>query len=225
MSKNVLIIGASRGIGLELCRQYIAQGNKVIATCRRSTNELSMLDCQVIENTEVTSDDSVNDMLKFLHGVLKGQRLDIVIHNSGILRSDSYPDIDFDNMREHFDVNTLGPLRTTQALESLLKQGSKVGIVSSRVGSIDDNTSSNNYAYRVSKTAVNMIGKCLSIDLAPKGIALALLHPGYVKTDMTNHNGLITPKESAAGLIKRMDELDMSTTGSFVHTSGERLVW
>jgi NAD(P)-dependent dehydrogenase (short-subunit alcohol dehydrogenase family) len=128
-------------------------------------------------------------------------------------------------MKVHFDVNTLGPLRTVTALEPLLKKGSKVGIVSSRVGSIDDNTSSNNYAYRVSKTAVNMVGKCLSIDLAPKGIALALLHPGYVKTDMTKYSGLISAQESASGLIQRMDELGISTTGIFVHTSGEVLTW
>jgi NAD(P)-dependent dehydrogenase (short-subunit alcohol dehydrogenase family) len=221
MSKNVLIIGANRGIGLELCRQYIAQGNKVIATCRRASSELSELDCQVIENVEVTCSESLKNMLNCVNA----QVLDIVIHNSGILRSDSYPEIDIDNMKVHFDVNTLGPLRTVTALEPLLKKGSKVGIVSSRVGSIDDNTSSNNYAYRVSKTAVNMVGKCLSIDLAPKGIALALLHPGYVKTDMTNHSGLISAQESASGLIQRMDELGISTTGIFVHTSGEVLTW
>lgn len=221
MSKTIVIIGASRGIGLELCRQYIKQGHNVTATCRIATAELTALNCEIIENVEVADDQSVSEMIK----ALAGKSIDIVIHNAGILRSDSYPHIDFDDMREHFEINTLGPLRTIKAIEPLLKEGSKIGIVSSRVGSIDDNTSSNNYAYRVSKTAVNMVGKCLSIDLAPKGIALALLHPGYVKTDMTNQNGLINADESASGLILRMDELDMNTSGSFVHTSGERLTW
>lgn len=221
MPKHILIIGANKGIGLELCRQYTQAGNHVIATCRSASQELKAVGCKVIENIEVTSDESMQSLQK----ALADRKLDILIHNAGILKSDQYPDIDFDNMREHFEVNSLAPLRAIQTLESLLSKGSKVGIVSSRVGSIDDNSGSNNYAYRVSKTAVNMIGKCLSIDLAPKGIALVLLHPGYVKTDMTNNNGLITPQESATGLIRRMEELSIKTSGTFVHSSGEKLMW
>lgn len=221
MAKNILIIGANKGIGLELTRQYVSAGHNVIATCRVASTELTALKCQVVENVDVTSEASI----EALHKAIKDEKLDILIHNSGILESDQFPAIDFDNMRMHFEVNTLGPLRTIKQLKTKLAQGSKVGIVSSRVGSIEDNTSSNNYAYRVSKTAVNMVGKCLSIDLAPQGIALALLHPGYVKTNMTHYNGLITPQESAAGLIDRMDELSMASTGCFVHTSGEHLTW
>lgn len=218
---NVLIIGANKGIGLELSRQYAQAGHSVIATCRKASDELLASGCKVIDGVEVTKGES----LKNLQKELSGTHIDVLIHNAGILQSDQYPNIDLDNMREHFEVNSLAPLRTILTLEPLLKAGSKVGLVSSRVGSIEDNTSSNNYAYRVSKTAVNMIGKCLSIDLAPKQIALALLHPGYVKTDMTNNNGLITPKESAAGLIARMEELSLATTGIFVHSSGELLGW
>lgn len=221
MSKNILIIGANKGMGLELTRQYLNAGHNVIAACRVASAQLTALKCQIVEDIDVTSDASVDA----LHKAISVDKLDILIHNSGVLQSDQFPDIDFDNMRVHFEVNSLGPLRTVKSLTSKLTQGSKVGIVSSRVGSIDDNTSSNNYAYRVSKTAVNMVGKCLSIDLAPKGIALALLHPGYVKTNMTHFNGLITPQESAAGLIARMDELSMANTGCFVHASGERLTW
>lgn len=218
---NVVIIGANKGIGLELCKQYIEQGHNVFVTCRQASQDLNGLDCKVFENVEVTSQESLNEFA----GKLPISNIDILIHNAGILQSDSYPEIDFDKMKNHFDVNSLGPLRTVLALESKLSDGSKVGIVSSRVGSIDDNSSSNNYAYRVSKTAVNMVGKCLSIDLEPKGIAVALLHPGYVKTSMTNYNGLITPKESAQGLIQRMSELTLEKTGIFVHTSGEVLTW
>jgi NAD(P)-dependent dehydrogenase (short-subunit alcohol dehydrogenase family) len=111
------------------------------------------------------------------------------------------------------------------ALQSSIKSGGKIGIVTSRVGSLDDNTSSNNYAYRTSKTAVNMVGKCLSIDLAPEGIAVALLHPGYVRTEMTGNNGLIEADEAAAGLIARMDEVSLANTGCFVHANGESLPW
>ncbi len=221
MARNVVIIGANRGIGLEFCKQYSQAGDNVFAVCRKSSTQLDSLQCIVIEGIEVT--DISN--LESLSEQLQCQVIDILIHNSGILKSDSFPNIDFDNMKEHFDVNTLGPLRTVLALKSKLASGSKVGIVSSRVGSIDDNTSSNNYAYRVSKTAVNMVGKCLSIDLAEDGISLALLHPGYVRTEMTGGNGFIDADEAAQGLIKQMDGLNLSNTGMFVHTSGEQLTW
>ena len=128
-------------------------------------------------------------------------------------------------MRESFEVNTLGPLKTILALRDKFSAGSKIGIVTSRVGSIADNSSSKNYAYRTSKTAVNMIGKCLSLDLKDQGVSVALLHPGYVKTEMTGGQGLIEAHEAASGLINRMDELDMDTTGIYIHANGEELHW
>lgn len=218
---NVVIIGGNRGIGLELTKQYQAQSHNVFVLCRKTSEELQDLDVNVIEGIDVTDDNLVNTIAD----KVSLDKIDILIHNAGILKGDSFPDIDLNTMRESFEVNSLGPLRTILGLKDKLKEGSKVGIVSSRVGSIDDNSSSNNYAYRTSKTAVNMIGKCLSLDLKDQGVALALLHPGYVRTEMTNHNGLINPDESAAGLIKRMEELSLETTGIFVHTSGEKLTW
>ena len=170
MPQHILIIGSNRGIGLELTKQYLDRGELVTAACRKASPELQSLPCDIIEGIDVTCDDSVNAMVTQLGST----KIDVLIHNSGILRSDSYPDINIDQMRAHFEVNSLGPLRTVMALEHLLDNGSKVGIVSSRVGSIDDNTSSNNYAYRTSKTAVNMIGMCLSIDLKPMNHGSAL---------------------------------------------------
>lgn len=221
MSRNVVVIGANRGIGLEIARVYKDNGDKVIAVCRSSSDELDQLGVSVVTGVDVKDDDTVTN----LSGKIPANQIDILIHNSGILRSDHFPEISLDGMREQFEVNTLGPLKTVLALKEKLKDGSKVGIVTSRVGSIDDNTSSNNYGYRTSKTAVNMVGKCLSIDLKDHGVAVALLHPGYVRTDMTRGNGLIDPPESAKGLVKRMDELNLEKTGWFVHTSGENLPW
>lgn len=218
---NVVIIGGNRGIGLELTKQYKEKGYDVTVLCRKSSDELTNLGVNIVEGIDITDDSLVNT----ISDKISLNKIDILIHNAGILKGDSFPEIDLNTMRESFEVNSLGPLRTILGLKDKLKEGSKVGIVSSRVGSIDDNSSSNNYAYRTSKTAVNMIGKCLSLDLKDKGIALALLHPGYVRTEMTNHNGLINPDESAAGLIKRMEELSLETTGIFVHTSGEKLTW
>ncbi|WP_395341730.1 SDR family oxidoreductase [Ningiella sp. W23] len=220
-SKNVVIIGANRGIGLEFVKQYTENGAKVTAVCRKASDALKALDCALIEGVDVTD----NDLQSRLISQLAVDKIDTLIHNSGILKGDSFPDIDVENMKHHFDVNTLGPLRTIMALKSKLREGSKVGIVSSRVGSIEDNSSSHNYAYRVSKTAVNMLGKCLSIDLKDNGVAVALLHPGYVRTEMTGNNGHIEADEAARGLIAQMNELSLNSTGIFVHSSGELLPW
>ena len=123
-----------------------------------------------------------------------------------------------------FRVNTLGPLRVTEALSSNLQGGAKIAIVSSRVGSIEDNGSGGNWGYRISKTAVNMAGTNLVHEMRPRGIAVALLHPGLVATDMTGGKG-ITPEESARGLIQRIDALNLSNTGGFWHAEGYVLPW
>lgn len=216
-----MIVGGNRGIGLELVKQYQAAGHHVIAMCRTASKALTQIGCEIVENIDVSADALVHSIA----GRVPVDSIDILIHNSGILEPDNLNSIDFDSMRRHFDVNSLGALRTVLGLQSKLTNGSKVGIVSSRVGSIDDNSGSNNYAYRVSKTAVNMVGKCLSIDLKDAGVAVALLHPGYVRTQMTGNNGLIDANEAARGLIKRMEELSLDTTGIFVHSSGEVLTW
>ena len=128
-------------------------------------------------------------------------------------------------MLEQYQVNTIGPLRITRALLDNLREGSRVAIVTSRVGSIEDNGSGSNYGYRCSKSAANMVGMNLHHDLSPRGIAVMLLHPGYVATDMTGGSGDATPVESAAGLIARLDELNLSTSGSFWHAEGYELPW
>ncbi|MEJ2604848.1 MAG: SDR family oxidoreductase [Gammaproteobacteria bacterium] len=217
---SILITGASRGIGLELCRQFGDRGDDVIAVCRDPSPALEELGAEIIEHSDVARDDDVEQ----LRYALKGRKIDVLINNAGMLRGDDIDTVDYDDMIEQFRVNTLGPLRVTRALLDNLEQGSKVGIVSSRVGSVGDNGSGNNYGYRVSKAAVNMVGKNLSHDLKPRGIAVALLHPGLVATDMTGGRG-IPPEKAAAGLIQRMDELNLDTTGQFWHAEGEELPW
>ncbi len=217
---TVLISGSNRGIGLELCRQYQNRGDDVIAVCRSSSEELDGLGIRIIDNIDVAEDDDVAR----LAGELDGVALDILINNAGILRSDTIDSVDFEIMVEQFRVNTIGPLRVTRALRNNLTNGSKVGIVSSRVGSIDDNSSGNNYGYRASKAAVNMVGMNLRHDLGAGGIAVALLHPGLVATDMTGGNG-VPAQDAARGLIARMDELNLDNTGGFWHAEGYTLPW
>ena len=122
-------------------------------------------------------------------------------------------------------INALGPLRCVTAFRNRLEKGAKVGLITSRMGSIADNTSGGMYGYRMSKAALNMAGVSLAHDLKPRGIAVALLHPGHVQTDMVGHTGNVTPDEAAKGLIGRMDALTLSNSGTFWHQNGERLPW
>ena len=224
MSRTVLVTGSNRGIGLELCRQLAQRGETVIATCRKASDELKALGVEIIEDVEVSCPNSLAKLVDKLNG----RNLDWLINNAGIAGSLGISDIDInaiESFKRMYEVNSLGPLLTTQSLLNNLGDGSKVGIITSRMGSIADNDSGGSYAYRMSKSAVNAAGKSLSIDLQPRGIAVGILHPGYVRTDMTGHNGLMDTDESARGLIARMDELNLDNTGSFWHSNGDLLPW
>jgi NAD(P)-dependent dehydrogenase (short-subunit alcohol dehydrogenase family) len=217
-----LVTGASRGIGYEYCRQLQARGDTVIAVCRTATEQLKQLGLQVEEGIDITSDTSIAD----LHTRLGDTSIDVLINNAGIIKRVKLEELDFDSIREQFEVNTLGALRVTQALLPRLKAGSKIAIMTSRMGSIADNTSGNSYGYRISKVGLSMVGKSLSIDLKPQGIAVAILHPGLVQTRMTNFNSNgITPEVSVKGLLARIDELKLENTGTFWHSNGEVLPW
>jgi len=218
--KTWLVTGASRGIGLELCRRLAGRGDTVIAACRKASPELRAAGCRIVEDVEVTDDASVGR----LAAGLGDARIDVLVNNAGVLSKESLGSLDFDAMRRQLEVNALAPLRVTQALLPRLADGSKVVIITSRMGSIADNGSGGYYGYRMSKAAVNIAGKSLAEDLRPRGIAVLLLHPGMVATDMTGRHG-IPPAESAAMLVERMDSLGLAATGSFHHTNGEPLPW
>jgi NAD(P)-dependent dehydrogenase (short-subunit alcohol dehydrogenase family) len=217
---TVLITGCNRGIGLQLAAQYSERGDSVIGVCRNASDELSALGARLITGIDVADGDSVAALKKELGDT----RLDVLINNAGILIDDHFGSINYDDMLEQYQVNTLGPLRVIEALRDNLGQGSKVAIVSSRVGSISDNGSGNHYGYRASKTAVNQIGMNLMHELKPSGVAVALLHPGLVATQMTGGRG-ISAQDSAAGLISRIDELNLKNSGSFWHAEGYELPW
>ena len=221
MGKTALVTGANRGIGLELCRILADRGEQVIAACRSGSNELNALGVQIEEGVDVSSEDSVAHLVRRLGG----RPIDLLINNAGILSRESLSEMDFGAIRWQLEVNALGPLRVTHGLLSQLGPGAKVGIVTSRMGSIADNTSGSRYGYRMSKAAVNMAGVSLAHDLRDRGIAVALLHPGYVQTGMTGGRGNVAPVEAAQGLIDRLDDLSMENTGTFWHANGEVLPW
>ena len=218
---TVCITGANRGIGLEMARRCHGRGDEVVAACRASSDALIDLGVEVVEGVDVTDDDSV----AMLADAIGGRSLDILINNAGLLTDENLQDLEFDRIRRQFEINSLGPLRVTAALRGSLGHGSKVAIVTSRMGSIEDNTSGGRYGYRMSKAAVNMAGRSLAHDLASDGVAVVILHPGFVRTDMTGNQGLVDAPESAAGLIARIDELTLESTGLFFHANGERLPW
>ncbi len=221
LNKTIVITGANRGIGLELSRQFVERGAKVIAVCRKSSPELSKLDVEVIEGIDVSNEKGVES----LASRLQGRRVDWLVNNAGILERDSLDDLDFEGIERQFRVNTLGPLRVTDALRDNLHEGSKVFVITSAMGSISDNTSGGYYGYRISKAGVNMAFKSLSVDLHGRGIGVFMLHPGFVATDMTEHQGDVPAEQSARGLIERMEELELSQSGTFRHARGHDLEW
>ncbi|RCW73293.1 NAD(P)-dependent dehydrogenase (short-subunit alcohol dehydrogenase family) [Marinobacter nauticus] len=220
-SNVVVITGANRGIGLELARHYAAEGCEVIGVCRQSSEELASVAAQVIDGVDVTTDAGI-DKLK---SGLAGKRISLLINNAGLLQDEQLGSIDFDFIRTQMEINAYAPLRVAEALTPLMGQGSKIANITSRMGSIADNDSGGRYGYRASKAALNAFGKSLAVDLKPRGIAVAQLHPGYVKTRMVNFGGLISPEESARGLAERIANLTLENTGSFWHSNGEELPW
>jgi NAD(P)-dependent dehydrogenase (short-subunit alcohol dehydrogenase family) len=221
VSSVVLITGANRGIGLALSQHYFSKGLHVIAVCRKASEELQSMGVEIIYSIDVSKAEDV----QHLKDRLDGRHIDILINNAGILRSHTFNNLDYQAVLEQFEVNAMGPLRVVDALRDNVSSGSKIVMVTSRMGSIEDNTSGGQYGYRMSKSALNAATKSLAIDLKPKGIAVALLHPGYVQTDMVNNGGEITAEVSAERLIQRIKELSLDNTGSFWHSNGEILPW
>ena len=217
-----LITGANRGIGLEFVRQLKDRGEDVIATCRSSSSELNSLSVRVETGVDITSGDSVIKLKQNLND----KKIDVLIQNAGIAEFNSLSNLDPQSIAHQFEVNALSPLCFIQSMISHLSKPAKIALISSRMASIEDNSSGGSYGYRMSKAALCMAGKSLSVDLKSKNIAVAILHPGLVSTRMTGFtaNG-IKPKESVKGLVQRIDQLTLDNTGTFWHANGDILPW
>lgn len=219
--KQVLITGANRGIGLELARYYAGHGWQVIGVCRQTSAELDAIAKSVVQGIDVTEPKSIETLVS----AVAGETIDLLINNAGLLQDEQLGSIDFDSIRRQMEINAYAPLRVTEALLANMEAGGKIALITSRMGSIADNDSGGRYGYRASKAALNAFGKSLAMDLKADGIAVALLHPGYVKTRMVNFGGMITPEEAATGLAARIDGLTLENTGSFWHSNGDALPW
>lgn len=219
---SVLVTGSNRGIGLEYCRQLRERGFDVIAVCREPSPELQALDVRV----EAGLDQSDPGMPADLTRRLDGLSLHWVILNAGMLESIGFDQLDEASIRRQFEVNALAPLRLVRALVGQMPSGGKLALMSSRMASIDDNTSGGSYGYRMSKAALNSAGKSLAHDLRSRGIAVAILHPGLVSTRMIGFNPRgISPEQAVSGLLARIDALNLDTSGTFWHANGEVLPW
>jgi NAD(P)-dependent dehydrogenase (short-subunit alcohol dehydrogenase family) len=223
--QTVLVTGANRGIGLALCRVFKARGDTVLAACRKTSPELDALGVEVIDGIDGRSDEAVAKLGQHV----AGKPIDVLVLNAGILGHDGVsklePALDLTSVREQFEVNALGPLRVARQLVPGLGKGAKIALMTSRMGSIGDNGSGGSYGYRMSKAALNAMGMSLARDLKSRGIAVAILHPGYVRTDMTGGSGNVDPADAARMLIERIDGLNLENTGTFWHANGERLPW
>jgi len=227
--KTVLITGADRGIGAALCVAYAARGDSVLAVCLQDGAGLHGLNhIDIIPHVDVTDEGSVAGLVT----KVGAHRLDVLINNAGIVIEQRFGAFDYSVFQREYAVNALGPLRVTEALRPQLGPGSKIAIITSRVGSLGDNGSGGLYGYRMSKAAANMAGINLAHELRPFGISVICLHPGSVRTAMTESLGdqstvssLNAPATAAEGLLAQIDELDLDTTGRFRHANGELLPW
>lgn len=228
---NVFVTGSNRGIGLEWCRQYADAGWRVFATCRQpdAAEELQYLGRRhatvSIHRLDVTSP----DMLQTLRDELRDEAIDVLINNAGVylekyIRTEA---LRYDDWLETFDVNTLGPMRVTEAFMEQVTRSQRRLVVSmtSHMGSIAEITAPGDYYYRSSKAALNAAMKGLSIALKDRGIGVLLLHPGWVKTRMGGGEAPLTPNESVAGMRSLVDRFSMEMTGRFFRYNDTEIPW
>lgn len=228
---TVLITGANRGIGLEFVKHYLGRGERVVATYRDKTSSKELIqmneDHDNLEtlNLDVSSDKSLNDF----PNQLGDQTIDIFINNAGVFgpRNSTFNNVDEKNWIPALRINAIAPLLLTQLIVDNLRKSSlkKLIYITSKMGSIDDNKGGGSYVYRSSKTALNAVVKSISVDLANEGMCVALLHPGWVRTDMGGPNGLIDTNTSVSGMIKVIDELEQRCSGRFFNYDGTEISW
>ena len=223
---NILITGANRGIGLEFTRQYLARGERVIACCRNPEQATALQSLQCGELEILPLDVSDQESISSLSSALTGRKLSLFINNAGIYGANQGLDqFEPQEWIHVLQVNTIAPLLLTRALLPYFQAGTKLAFLSSKMGSISDNTSGSAYIYRSSKTALNQVVRSLSHDLKDRGISVVALHPGWVKKDMGGPNALIDSQTSVEVMISVIEQLDASSSGGFYNYDGSQIHW
>ncbi|KZY61770.1 MULTISPECIES: SDR family oxidoreductase [unclassified Oleiphilus] len=219
MNQVVVVTGANRGICLSLCKHYVSLGWAVIAVCRTPSPALSALDVKIVQDIDITLPSSIAALKQSLGDT----KIHLLINNAGILRDEKIANLNYETIRYQFEVNTLGPLRVTEALQRNMTDGGKIAFITSRMGSIEDNTSGGRYGYRMSKCALNAAAVSIAHDLADKNIAVAILHPGLVGTNMIGDIGNVTPDQAAEQLASRIEALNITNPATFWHAKDHQL--
>lgn len=228
--KTVLITGANRGIGLELAKQYYANGWRVFAGCRdeKKSQDLKKISADPKKFSILPLDVGNIEQIKSASKQLKEFPIDLLINNAGIIGyANPFGKLEEKIWLETFKVNSIAPILMAQAFLDQIEQSELkiIANISSTMGSISLNGDGGYYPYRSSKTALNSLSKNLAIDLKPQKIIVVTLHPGWVKTDMGGKNAPVTPEESVKGLRKILDSLSMKDSGTFISYDGQRLSW
>ncbi|MCP3863255.1 MAG: SDR family oxidoreductase [Aestuariibacter sp.] len=218
---NVVITGANRGIGLAMTQQFVTAGHRVYGLCRNVSDALADSGATVIDGVDVGNPDTLPGSLS----ALKDVSIDLLINNAGVLANERIDEWQPNTIDYQFRVNAMGPLLVTQCLLENLQAGAKVALITSRMGSMADNGSGGYYGYRMSKAALNAAGVSMARDLAPRGVAVGLFHPGFVQTDMVGGQGDVDAATAASRLIARIEALSVETAGKFIHANGEELPW
>ncbi|MDC0557361.1 SDR family oxidoreductase [Candidatus Poseidoniaceae archaeon] len=221
--KTAVVTGANRGIGLELTRQLLDSGYNVHATYRSNKGGLEQFDS---DNLSIYQMD-VRDKMQISNVVQSVDKIDLLINNAGVAdgRWQSISEIDMEHALEVLNVNAVSPVLVTQQSLPKLSNGSKVVMMSSLMGSISDCQSGRSYAYRASKTALNMFSMAMKNELDANGISLLIMHPGWVETDMGGPNAPLSTEESVSGIMQRIEEQDMSMSGRYVEFDGSPIEW
>lgn len=231
MPGTILITGCNRGLGLELSRQFAAGGWRVLATCRDpdSADALNALGERHPQLEIFPLDVTDHRQMVELGRQLRGRPIDILLSNAGYYgpKGVAFGHVDADEWRRVLEINTIAPYRLAETFcDNVTASGRRViAVISSKVGSIADNSSGGGYIYRSSKTAVNQVVKSLSIDLRERGISALALHPGWVQTDMGGPNALIPVEESVAGLKKILLDTGLENSGRFINYDGSEIPW
>ncbi len=231
--KTTLITGANRGIGLEFSRQYAADGWNVLA-CSRNPGKSDGLNNLVAQYPELIKilalDVSDHAQIERLAQDLSDESIDLIINNAGIYPksgANSFGHTDYEEWMRVFRINTMAPLKMAETFVTQLARSEHKFFVAitSKMGSIEDNSSGGNYLYRSSKTAVNMVVKSLAVDLQSAGVISIVIHPGWVKTDMGGPNALISTEQSVSGMRHVIGNLSMADSGKFFSYDGQEIPW
>ena len=228
---TILVTGANRGLGIEFVEQYLNEGNDVIATYRNENSSMDLIEMGnersnlKLLQLDVSSNKSLNSFAENLGD----SPIDIFINNAGVYgpRNSSFGNVDEENWIPAIKINAIAPILLTQLIIKNIRSGAdkKLIYITSKMGSIDDNKGGGAYVYRSSKTALNAVVKSLSVDLENEDIVVALIHPGWVKTDMGGPNALIDKETSVRGMTEVISNLDISSTGNFYNYDGSIIPW